>query len=243
MGKKYTNPPVTEAVCEFRFDPTSAWDLAIPGLIYERLRQDYPKRHATSSVPVGQLLGPLPPLLPESVQFSRSDDSALVRISPHQIAIIHLRPYGTWDRFMPMIEEALTAYREAAEPKGIQRVGLRYVNHILLRGTRIELEDYFNLYPFTGASVPHDYFSFLVKLQTLFENRRDVLTLQLFNASTEEQAAVSVQLDLDYFLGQAAAVTFDSVHDWLETAHLHVEETFEACVNDRLRAQFVEERS
>src|SRR5947208_1146199 len=30
MSRKYRNPPLIEAVCEFQFDPKSEWDIAIP---------------------------------------------------------------------------------------------------------------------------------------------------------------------------------------------------------------------
>ncbi|MGC8838175.1 MAG: hypothetical protein ACP5UM_07135 [Anaerolineae bacterium] len=37
MGRKYKDPPLMEAVCEFRLAADSPWDLTIPGLIYEKL--------------------------------------------------------------------------------------------------------------------------------------------------------------------------------------------------------------
>ncbi|MGQ0654564.1 MAG: TIGR04255 family protein [Betaproteobacteria bacterium] len=44
MPKKYKNPPIIEAICEFRFSETSPWDLTIPGLIYELVKDKFPKR-------------------------------------------------------------------------------------------------------------------------------------------------------------------------------------------------------
>jgi hypothetical protein len=32
--KKYSNPPISEAVCEIRIVPGTPWDLAVPGMIY-----------------------------------------------------------------------------------------------------------------------------------------------------------------------------------------------------------------
>jgi uncharacterized protein (TIGR04255 family) len=44
MPKKYEKPPIIEAVCEFRFSGKSKWDLTIPGLIYDSVKDEYPQK-------------------------------------------------------------------------------------------------------------------------------------------------------------------------------------------------------
>ncbi|QMS90513.1 hypothetical protein HUN01_24125 [Nostoc edaphicum CCNP1411] len=39
--RQYPNPPIEEAVCEFRFAPDPAWNLTIPGLFYEKIKDFY----------------------------------------------------------------------------------------------------------------------------------------------------------------------------------------------------------
>lgn len=41
MGKKYKNPPIVEVVCEFRLSDDTLWDLTIPGLLYEKLKDEF----------------------------------------------------------------------------------------------------------------------------------------------------------------------------------------------------------
>ena len=47
-------------------------------------------------------------------------------------------------------------------------------------------------------------------------------------------------LDLDYYTLAPDSVPIDSIADWLEVAHGHVEEVFEACIGDKLRTMFGE---
>ena len=47
-------------------------------------------------------------------------------------------------------------------------------------------------------------------------------------------------LDLDYFLAQPEQVSLDDVFQWIEVAHGHIEEVFEACITDWLRETFEE---
>ena len=44
MGKKYLNPPIVEAVCEFRFTSDTQWDLAVSGLLYKKIKDDFTNR-------------------------------------------------------------------------------------------------------------------------------------------------------------------------------------------------------
>ena len=44
MRRKYRNPPIIEAVCEFRLAPDSKWDLTIPGLVYEKVSKEFPNK-------------------------------------------------------------------------------------------------------------------------------------------------------------------------------------------------------
>ncbi|MGH7598840.1 MAG: TIGR04255 family protein, partial [bacterium] len=50
MGKHYKNPPLLEAVCEFKFQPHSSWNPAVPDLIYEKVKTQFPQREAMNGL-------------------------------------------------------------------------------------------------------------------------------------------------------------------------------------------------
>ena len=39
--RRYRNPPIEEALCEFRFLPGQEWDLTIPGKLHVILGEEY----------------------------------------------------------------------------------------------------------------------------------------------------------------------------------------------------------
>jgi uncharacterized protein (TIGR04255 family) len=244
MGRKYRNPPIVEALCEFRFEPGAPWDMTIPGLVYERIRDGFPKRRQAKIFEASVAAGPegigQQVLTADRMQFLREDEKALVQVGPNLLAVNHLKPYPTWQEFLPLIRQGFDAYLAAANPKGIQRIGLRYINRIELPGERVELADYFEFRPFVGERLPQDYGPFIVGVQIPFEDSRDVLRLQLASAAVETPGTVAVMLDLDYYLAQPGKVSKDGVFDWIEVAHDHVEEVFEACITDRVRQMFEE---
>ena len=248
MGRKYRCPPIVEAVCDFRFDPGSPWDVAVPGLVYERIRDDgFPKRTPISDVQFGlkrteagveQEVKTTP-----RIRFSREDEKAFIQVGPDQLTVHHLKPYPSWLMFQPLIRKGFKAYLEAATPKGIQKIGLRYINRIEIPGERVELKDYFRFYPFVGTELPEDYGPFIVGIEVPYEDIRDMLRLQLTSVKGSARDVVGVLLDLDYFLAKPGlSATLEDTSQWVDLAHDRLEEVFEATITDRLRAIFEEEK-
>jgi uncharacterized protein (TIGR04255 family) len=244
MGRRYRNPPIIEALCEFRFEPGTPWDLAIPGLVYEKIKEGFPKRRLARVFEASVTTGPegveQQMKTADRMQFLRDDEKALIQVGTNMLAVNHLKPYPTWQEFAPLIRQGFDAYCQVTSPKGIQRVGLRYINRIEVRGQRIELEHYLEFRPFAGPALPQDFGAFIVGVQIPYEGTRDALRLQAFSAALETPNVVAVMLDLDYYVTHAGQVSLDNVVAWVETAHDHVEEAFEACITERLRMLFEE---
>ena len=249
MNRQYQNPPLREAVCEFRFQPDSPWDLAIPGLFYAALRDEYPKRVYTQEA-VTATLGVGTEGAREEIQstqtsddlrFWRDSDDGVIRLTPHILAISQYKPYPAWDGFRPVIMQALSAYREVANPTGMQRIGLRYINefdfHVASGNTSIDLDHFFDLGPRVGDRLRQDLASFFVGIQYLFDDQRDALRIQMQPVPLEQLGAIRITLELDYFLNQPGEVAWESVGEWINNAHSRISESFEGCLTDPLRTR------
>lgn len=243
MGRRYKNPPVVEALCEFQFEPDSPWDLAMPGLIYEKVRDAFPKRRQAKVLDVGFLAGPeaveQKVRAMDRMQFLREDEKALIQVGPHFLAVNHLEPYPSWEEFLPLIEKGLEAYCDVAAPKSIHRIGLRYINRIEFMERRIDLEEYFEFHPFVGPNLPQEFGPFIVGIQVIYGDS-DILKITLTTARTETPDTIAMILDLDYFLAKPGEVMLDNVVEWVNVAHDRIEDAFEACITDRLRQMFGE---
>ena len=243
MDRRYKNPPIVEALCEFQFEPDSPWDLVMPGLVYEKVRDTFPKRRQARVLDLGILAGP--EALEQQVrstdrmQFLREDEKALVQVGPHFLAVNHLEPYPSWEEFLPLIKRGLKAYRDVADPKGIHRIGLRYINRIEFASQRIDLKDYFEFRPFVGPNLPQEFGPFIVGIQVIYEGS-NILKITLTTARTETPDTIAMILDLDYFLAKPGEVVLDNVFEWVDVAHDRIEGAFEACITDRLRQMFKE---
>jgi uncharacterized protein (TIGR04255 family) len=72
------------------------------------------------------------------------------------------------------------------------------------------------------------------------DDERDVLTVNFGNVGPSENLVCL--LDLDYSLIQPDKVQLSDGLAWVEHGHTKIENMFEACITDELRALFEEKR-
>lgn len=237
MGIKYKNPPIVEVVCEFQFEPDTEWDIAMPGLIYEKVRDQFKNRKPAKvlSFDVNRDAEGIRQTLETSdrVQFITVDERALIQVGAHLLSVNHFAPYPTWEEFRPMIAKGLSAYREVAAPENVRRVGLRYLNHLEFEGARINLEEHFKFRPELGDELSHDIGPFIVGVQIPDNDWRDMLKIQLTSTRTPQDGHLAVSLDLDYYLQKPGAVPLNELSIWIEHAHSRIEDAFNACITEK----------
>lgn len=242
MPGKYKNPPFVRAVCEFRFLPSSdqEWDATSTGLIYTELQNDYPlKRSALRSAEIAP--GFTVATGQDGVLFTQNTETSIVQLAPNIISLIQNNPYPGWEAYAPAIRKVLDAYRQVVSPHSIQRIGLRYTNHIDFPELRVKLEDWLTYFPNTPNNVLGDdvfIAAFGVLTQYLHADGRDILTLQLGHGGVNEVGGARLVLDLDYGLLQPNAISFDGIDQWLDNAHTVIEGYFEASILPNLRERF-----
>lgn len=224
MSKHYKNPPIIEAVCEFKFQPPANWNPAVPDLFYEKVQTQFPRRETMHGLSAEE------PAPSAKTKFRRADGSALLQVSPKLLAINQLRPYPTWPQFKQTILEAYAIYRELANPAGITRLGLRYINQIEISGTKLEIGRYLR-------GCPEGYHKLFLSTEFPFETEQENLAMILAHVPHDEGDFSRFYLDLDYGAFPKAAEEIDAA---LERAHDRVEQIFEASLTDETRHLFGE---
>jgi len=241
VGRKYANPPILEAVCELRFGDDTQWDLTIPGLVYEKIKEQFPHREQRL-VPRIEVKNSEEAteqrIFTERRMFFLADDRRTsVQVGPRVLAINRLKPYEGWERFKPAIKAAWEAVVSTAAPGTITRMGLRYINRIEVPDPEPRLEDYFDFRPFLGERLPRQVTNFVVGCVLRLSDGPDACRIQLADALPDTAGVRAFILDLDYFLDRPGTPTSEAMR-WIEDAHTRAEEIFEGCITDRLRSIF-----
>lgn len=248
MSRKYNNPPVVEVLCEFQFIPIpdQPWDMTIPGLLYEKVKDTFTKKkqvvnYAGNIRPnnIGGIEQEIQ-MLPPRMQYIRPDNSALIQVSSDLLTVNHLKPYPTWKEFKPIILTNLNLYKDIAKPKGFNRIGLRYINIVSINEKSESLRDYFNYYPHVPPTLSDCPETFNVVSEIPYNNSRDRLILTLATVVDHDKPdAFSLLLDIDYIILKPESIPLDNVSDWLENAHSVIEKAFEEIITDKCRKLFI----
>jgi uncharacterized protein (TIGR04255 family) len=226
MLKHYQNPPLLEAICEFKFQPSANWKPGVVDLIYEKVQAQFPRRETMHGLNGNE------PASNARTKFFRADGSALLQVSPKLLAINQLRPYASWRQFKQTILETYSLYRDIAPLASIARLGLRYINQIEIPGTKIEIGRYLR-------GCPEGYHKLFLSTAFPFEAERENLAMIVAHVPHNEGDFLRFYLDLDYGAFPQAAEEIGSA---LERAHDRIEKIFEASITDESRRLFGWER-
>ena len=245
MGKKYRNPPIEEAVVEFRFVPGQEWDLTIPGKLHEHpdIKNRYPGKPRTQkSLEAAYRAEPdQPPNLAvregiARIQLVDLDGRHLISLGADVLSVNILRPYDGWGQFRPRIETALRAYLEVAKPTGVSRVGVRYINKILLPGNEIDIGTYFMSGFSSPPELPSKMVGFMSRVEYLYQ---DGVKLLLTHATVDAPERYSaVLMDLDVIWEGAEVKDLDRIMEIVDDLHEREGKAFEAIITDALREVF-----
>lgn len=240
MLEQLANPPLVEAVCEFRFDPGEQWDWTVPGRLYDRIEDEFPLREQVQgfglTLQVGEGSQPTVPTVQgnlDRVLMSREDGTALVQVGLNLLVINHRLPYPGWNGFFALIERILKTYLDLV-PSSFQRVGLRYINQISgpFEGS-VEIGSLITLDPPIPPGIERPLVNFYQRYELRHEEPEGILVHQTGLQLTSEEETV-LMLDLDFGSLPASAPEVAEAGPWLHTAHDRVEEAFLASLSPKL---------
>lgn len=242
-SRRYRNRPVVEALCELFF-LESEWDQTIPYAFYERVHDRFPTKTQLEQMGVEVQLGPKEAgakLLAGSprIQFSREDGSRMVQVAQNLLVVNQLRPYPKFEEWKPTVSEMLSLYRELAKPKGVDRLGVRYINKIVIPAPAFRMEDYFRIYPEIPPELGSAHGRFLMRLEIPPKHDGHQLIVTFGTAPAEGPESSSELLDL-YDVVPAGKADFDNIDRRIEEAHANIEHAFESMITDQARALFAE---
>lgn len=208
--RRYKNPPIEEAFCEFRFRPGQDWDLTIPGRLQVELGDEYPGKPRESRFAEiglrthgGQSSDVKFPEGLFRIQLTTTDSTRMVGVGPDVLSIHMLRPYqnserpdgGGWEEFRLRIEEALRAYWRVTKPEGINRVGIRYINKIVIPQEQVRIEDYLNSALPEPSGLPDQLTEFMSRVDYQYDNEFHIVLSQATIEAGDNRLAFLLDID------------------------------------------------
>ncbi|MBI4083108.1 MAG: TIGR04255 family protein [Candidatus Lambdaproteobacteria bacterium] len=240
MGERIRNPPLLEAICEFRFD-SPGWDWTIPGRLFDRIQDQFPIRSQVNAPTFELKMAPTASAsakavgAPERIQLKTGDESAMVQVGRDLLAVNQLKPYPGWDAFSTMIMNVYSEYVGLLPKYDIRRIGLRYINRLPV-SERFKIGDYLVIDPPLPESLNRPLNSFFQRYELNFDNPRGILIHQTGTQTIENSKFA--MLDLDFVsTPQQDFGEPEAIAPWIGGAHDRIFDAFVASLNPKLFAK------
>jgi uncharacterized protein (TIGR04255 family) len=165
------------------------------------------------------------------------DRTRLLQFGPTLCAYNALRPYQTFDTYMPQARDLFEIYLTLWRPQRILLLGQRYINAIRLPLGALGA-DYFEIYPSLPPAIRSSHPAVAVQVETgSFKNGTVTVNLVCQGLQDEHPSYV-----LDIYACSVESVSFgvDEVIAWQRQAHDAVVESFELSIKDASRELFQE---
>lgn len=244
MGELLTKQPLVEALCELKFSPSDKWDTDIPELFYNQVKDEFPEYTTLNPVSFQVAVGGQPIDMPEQtkalsrLQIRNKDNSVVVQIGADLLVVNHLQPYTSWESFKDLILRMGSKYVEMIGEVKLERVGLRYINHISPPEGRFEIEQFLSVFPILPSPLNLDLAGFSQVYEFQYVQPKAVLKHQT-GIVQRSDGRVVLLLDLDFISQGIESIesnnkTFDLsswLQNWLNQAHDCVEAAFISSLN------------
>ena len=243
-AKRYRKPPVVEALCEIYF-ADSAWDETVPGAFYERMKDAFPKKRQREIQQAEIALGRNEmkagvQRLPPWMQFVSDEKHRMIQIAEDLLVVNQLHPYPHFEEWEPEVVRALSIYRELAQPRKVARLGLRYINRVVIPEERVQMGDYFTIYPNLPPRLGDTHGSFLVRVEVPQLERGQSVLITFGTAPSPDPDRVNQAFMLDFYDILQLNKSLDEIDlkKEIRRAHNNVVVSFEDSITDRLRSLF-----
>ena len=170
----YKKPPVREALVDIRFESLPSDFLPKIEAAHEDINKDYPTKRTAYALE-GSWEMQNSTLIPQQkssravgYHFLSPDEKQVIqfRLDGFTFNLLKPNPEESWQGWESIRRESLKAWQlfsKAVNPKEISRLGVRYINQIVIRAPKVNLDEYFSAPPQIPKKFLHqileDYFS------------------------------------------------------------------------------------
>ena len=228
------NAPIKEAIISLIFEDDNSIKFTDLEKIYNEFNEEYIKKtifeenysflnkkiNVTDKCPLGY-------------RFISKKKKYFYQIETNKIEFHKLKPYINWKVFLNDFEYIFNKYHNLVDKnRKVIRMGLRYINEIVLPFPIARLEDYFNIYPKIPDKLPDTVRDFFLTIEIIDKNRELLGKLmQTIKQTDKEKIIFFLDINIEknlmsHFEIQEIIKTFDILREYKN-------EIFFSCLTDK----------
>ena len=242
QDQSYPNPPITEAVLEFRFaEPVSKRALT---RLSKQIGRSYSTVQPQKEVQFQVNVKTRETEYKSEVDVFRhtSEDQADIFIArPDMLIWSRLAPYEGWNSFMERVHAQLVTVLELLKARKFSRIGMRYINRIDVppdkKADILRYEDYLSINIMLPQELdPLD--SYYWRIERQFRDLGLGAMMQSATLVPEIPGMGSFLLDIDVFTSAAVPVKIDEIFTRLDEMRTLKNALFERAITRMARDSF-----
>ena len=199
--RKYARAPITEAVIDIRVRLPEGLSLAELEPLKTKL-PDYPTirtiRVGQGQITIGEQTGASASSSPIGYMFTSAEGHYIFQARLNGFALSRMPPYEAWESFVAEARRLFSLYEEVVGPEVVTRLAVRYINRFDLPGDRIDLSDYFRVYP-AIPDMAGRMTGFYLQTRTEIDDLGAEAVINQAIVEAPQPEFVSVILDIDVF--------------------------------------------
>lgn len=222
----------TESLCEIFFVPQEEWDMTIPGIVYQGIKEKFP----TKKQEVG---GGFDTGSPPRILFFSENQDMVVQVGANLLTINMFKPNIKWAYFKQLIKYSLYQYNEAAGPQEFEKIGLRYINKFDISDTPDNLDKYLTLCPKLPGKIPGKFTEYDMNFRINNREKRDFIIFHSdISEIDEENNSFSLMLDVNFCMDKPGGLQINQLGKWLDSAHFELNRLFLNSLSDVMKRIF-----
>jgi uncharacterized protein (TIGR04255 family) len=239
----YSKAPIIEAVVELQVIPKPDVTISDAQRVSEAEASAYP--HVENRVSVENTVEMTGVAITNKVEqrqvgFVRksSDQKQQFHSTIENFVFSRLAPYDKWASFIKEAERLWIGYRQIMVPSAVKRIGIRYINRIVVPNPRIEIKDYLRTFPELSPDLPQELANYFMQVTVPL---RDLGTFVTINSTLDPTATdhTILILDIDCFVLTDFELAFpdfdDKMSSTFDALHTSKNSVFEFCITDATR--------
>jgi uncharacterized protein (TIGR04255 family) len=242
----YKKPPIQEAIFDVRYSESGQHDFRSLGAFLAYLpAYSGPVIPVFEAQPLAQTIGGGTVkaanfslnIAGPNLQMWAPDRKLMVTLGKDRVSSHALGPYCGWDDFRPQAVAAHKAFCNVYQPSGVIRIGIRYVNRVVLPLTDFDIAEYF-VGTATVALRTASLSRLLSRIEGQFPASNDQFGIT-FGSAESEPDSVAFMLDIEVYCAFAVQpASTDAVENNIDRLRDEERELFEAMITDKARNLF-----
>lgn len=236
-SRRYRRAPITEAVIEFRVEIPQGVGLGTLARVQASEKQRYPVRQDRwqGKASFSSAAGASVSQKTTGYAFLSQDKRQVFQARTDGFSFSRLAPYDRWETFRDEARRLWDIYRSVVHPKGVRRIGVRYINRLDLPVPIRDFADYLRTVPQVSPDLPQGLNGFFMQVQIPQPDLQAALVLNQAMMPPENPKVVSIILDIDLYREESIPERDDEVWSVVEEFRSRKNAVFEACVTAATR--------